>query len=84
VGGTYPLHRMIVQHIGAAILGKAGTNDAAGIGAQRGGHGRVDGDHDTGERRGILASVLVDETSAEQGVGIVIDKLAMEFLAGEL
>jgi hypothetical protein len=66
------------------VVAQPGDNDAGRVGVLAAGDGRVDPDHDTGERLGCLGDAgVVEQLAGEQGAFDVLDQLAEQLLAAQ-
>ena len=83
-GGRKPRHGLVGDHVDAAVLGAAGGDEAAGVGALAGRGRRIDRDHDALQAAAPRATRQLSMPRARpQRVGALLDDLAVELLAAE-
>jgi hypothetical protein len=77
------LARAVGEHIGAAVLGQAGDDDAARIGVRSARCRRIDGDDDAAERRVHPHAGALDQRPWPQRVGTIFEQLGVKLLPPE-
>ena len=76
-------HGPILQHVSATVLPQPGTDDAASICALAVTCRRINRHHHPDPFRHLAAPGLLDQLPLEQGVRIVLDQFAVQFLTAE-